>query len=272
MRGPALLLTLCIACTGVEHRVLRVCADPNNLPFSNARQEGFENRIVEIVARELDAKIEYTWWAQRRGFVRNTLRADQCDLIPGVPSSFELALTTRPYYRSTYVFVSRTDRVIATRTFDDDELRSLRVGVQLIGDDYTNSPPAHALANRGIINNVVGYSVIGDYAQDNPPARIMDAVREGDIDVAVVWGPLAGWYATGYPGTFSLTPVSPRIDLPFLPFVFDIAMGVRREDTTLRDEIDLILRNNASEITRVLQGYGVPLSEGGAAPPPEVRS
>jgi len=142
---------------------LRVCADPNNLPFSNRRGEGFENVLVERIARDLGRRVEYTWWAERRGFVRNTLKAGLCDLIPGVPSGFEPALVTRPYYRSTYVFVSRRDRRLRLRSFDDPRLARLKIGVQMIGNDAANSPPAHALARRGRIANVVGYTVYGDY-------------------------------------------------------------------------------------------------------------
>src|SRR5689334_79179 len=130
--------------------VLRVCSDPNNLPFSNERQEGFENKIAELIARDMHLKLEYTWWAQRRGFVRNTLKSDLCDLIVGMPSSSELALTTAPYYRSTYVFVSRKDRALNIHSFDDDALHKLKIGVQMIGDDFANTPPAHALSNRKI--------------------------------------------------------------------------------------------------------------------------
>jgi mxaJ protein len=135
---------------------LRVCSDPNNLPFSNSRGEGFENKIAQLVARDLGTTVSYTWFAQRRGFVRNTLTAGKCDVIVGVPSSFELALTTRPYYRSTYVFVTRRDRRIDVTSLDDPRLRKLKIGVQIIGDDYASSPPAHALANRGIVGNVHG--------------------------------------------------------------------------------------------------------------------
>jgi mxaJ protein len=153
-------------------RQLRVCADPNNLPFSNQQGEGFENRIAELIARELHATVQYTWWAQRRGFIRNTLKAGTCDVMLGVPSHFDLALTTSPYYRSTYVFVYRQDKGLTIRSFDDPLLHYLRIGVQLIGDDYTNTPPAHALANRDIINNVVGYTVYGNYSQANPAAKV----------------------------------------------------------------------------------------------------
>ena len=238
-------------------RVLRVCADPNNLPFSNERGEGFENRIAELVARELGAELRYTWWAQRRGFIRNTLRAGACDVVMGLPTSFELARTTRPYYRSSYVFVWRRDRGYDIRSFDDPRLRELRVGVQMIGDDYTNSPPAHALANRGVVQNVRGYSVYGDYAQPNPPARIIDAVVRGEVDVAVAWGPMAGYFARMADVPLELVPVSPAVDVPFLPMVFDISMGVRHGDEALRQELERVLIARKRTIDRILDEYGV---------------
>jgi mxaJ protein len=257
-----LLLLLTCACTGpgeaAAQRRLRVCADPNNLPFSNRRLEGFENRLAEILGREMGARVEYTWWAQRRGFIRNTLRAGACDVVLGIPSSFELALATRPYYRSSYVFVTRRDRGLAIGSFDDPALRRLRIGVQMIGDDGSNSPPAHALARRGMIDNIRGYSVYGNYREANPPARIVSAVAAGEVDLAVVWGPLAGYFARTSRVPLALAPVSPQVDLPFLPFVFDISLGVRREDTALRDELDAVLERRKPEIDALLDRYGVP--------------
>jgi mxaJ protein len=261
--APAALLAATIglvtaAATAESARVLRVCADPNNLPFSNEAGEGFENRLAELVAREMGARVEYTWWAQRRGFVRNTLRAGDCDVLMGVPSSYELARPTRPYYRSSYVFVTRTARALDIRSFDDPALRDLRVGVHIIGDDYANAPPAHALSARGMITNVVGYSIYGNYAEPNPPARLVSAVATGEIDVAVAWGPLAGYFSRREAEPLTLVPVSPEIDLPFLPFVFDIAMGVRRDDAALQDRLDRILVRRAAEIDALLDEYGVP--------------
>lgn len=239
-------------------RVLRICADPNNLPFSNERREGFENRIADVLAAELGAKVEYTWWAQRRGFIRSTLRAGSCDVVMGIPTSFEMVLPTKPYYRSTYVFVTRAGKGPKVRSFDDAVLRTARVGVQLIGDDGTNTPPAHALTRRGIVRNVSGYSVYGDYREANPPARIIDAVAKGDIDIAVAWGPLAGYFADREPVSLTIAPVSPQIDLPYLPFVFDISIGVRRGDTVLRDQLDSALANRRSTVDSILQAYHVP--------------
>ena len=240
--------------------VLRVCADPNNLPYSNERREGFENKLAELVAKDLGARVEYTWWAQRRGYVRNTLRAGKCDVLMGVPTGFELVLVTRPYYRSTYTFVSRRSSPRVT-SLDDPALHKLRVGVQMIGDDFANSPPAAALTRRGIVKNVKGYTVYGDYREPSPPSRIVRAVENRDVDVAIVWGPLAGYFARKSPVPLRIDPVSPEIDLPYLPFVFDIAMGVRRGETAFRDQLDDVLRRRKREIDRLLDSYGVPRSE-----------
>jgi mxaJ protein len=237
---------------------LRVCADPNNLPFSNSRREGFENRIADLIARDMGRTVKYTWWAQRRGFVRNTLNAGDCDLIVGVPASFDLTAVTNPYYRSSYVFVTRRDRNLDIESYDDPILRKLRIGVQLVGDDGANPPPVHALGNRGIRGNLKGYSVFGDYRQPNPPAQIIDAVAKGEVDVAIVWGPLAGYFAKRQPVALDIKPVSPQIDLPFLPQVFDIAMGVRREDKAFRDSLDVILEREKPAIAAILDAYSIP--------------
>jgi mxaJ protein len=258
----AVLLPALVSCSNRgqpdTRRRLRVCADPNNLPFSNERLEGFENKIADLLAREMNARVEYTWWAQRRGFIRNTLKDCKCDLVLGVPSSFELALTTSPYYRSTYVFVYQRGRDIGVRSFDDPILRKVKVGVQMIGDDYANTPPAHALAKRRITDNVKGYTVYGDYSEDNPPARILDALVRGEIDVAIVWGPLAGYFARRASVPLELVPVSPEIDRPFLPFVYDISMGVRRGEDTFKDELEGIIERRRAEVETILDEYGVP--------------
>jgi mxaJ protein len=238
--------------------VLRVCADPNNLPFSNERGEGFENKIAELLARDLNERVEYTWWAQRRGFFRNTLKSGVCDVVIGVPSGFEMALTTKPYYRSTYVFLYRKDRGLNVNSLDAPILKTVRIGVQMIGDDFSNAPPAHALSRRNIVQNVRGYTLYGDYSQHDPPARIVDAVAKGDIDVAIVWGPLAGYFAKQSRVPLEVVPVSPQIDQPFMPFVFDISMGVRRGDQDLKDQVEQVMEKRRGEIDRILQEYRVP--------------
>jgi len=244
---------------------LRVCADPNNLPFSNRAGQGFENEIARLIGAELKRPLEYTWWAQRRGFVRNTLNAGLCDLVVGISAGVDMLATTKPYYTSTYVFVSRRDRHVNVRSFDDEQLRRLRIGVQLIGDDGANTPPAHALARRGITRNVVGYMVYGDYRQPNPSGDVMQAVERGAVDVAVVWGPLAGYFGKHSAVPLEIMPVTPRIDRPYLPFVFDIAMGVRRRDTTFRREVEQIIDRRHATIDSILAAYGVPRVDAPAA-------
>jgi mxaJ protein len=261
------LLALCCSCAKsttpdprppTPDRVLRVCADPNNLPYSNEKQQGFENEIASLVARDLNARVAYTWFPQRRGFVRQTLRHGDCDVIMGIPSNFEQALPTQSYYRSTYVFVSRSDRHLGITSFDDPRLKRLHIGVQMIGNDHVNSPPAHALVKRGIIDNVSGYTVYGDYRSQAPGRDIVDAVANGKVDVAVVWGPQAGYFARQEKVALDIVPVSPQIDLPFLPFVFDISMGVRRGDNALRDQLDHEIEKRRTDIERILDHYGVP--------------
>lgn len=257
IRGGASSLVVDTTLTA-SPRALRVCADPNNLPFSNQAGAGFENQIAQLVAHDLHEPLDYTWWAQRRGFVRNTLTVGSCDLVIGVPSNFGPVLTTQPYYRSTYVFLTRADRGLHVASLDDPQLKHLRIGVQLIGDDFANTPPAHALSRRGIVTNVKGYPVQGNYAQPNPPARIVDALARGDIDVAIVWGPMGGYFARHEPVRIAVTPVTPQIDQPFLPFVFDIAMGVRRSDSVFARRLDAVITRRRPQIDSILAAYGVP--------------
>ena len=236
---------------------LRVCSDPNNLPFSNDRGEGFENVLAERLARDLGTTVRYTWWAQRRGFLRNTLDAKACDVVMGYPAGAEMVLTTEPYYRSTYVFVTRRDRALRIRSLDDPILRRLRIGVQLVGDDGANSPPAHALSRRGVVANLVGYSVYGDYRAASPPSAIITAVARGDIDVAAAWGPLAGFFARGAAVPLDLVPVLPEADGP-VPQTFAIAMAVRRDDRVRLERFNRFIRQRQSEIDTVLASFGVP--------------
>ncbi|MBA4138212.1 MAG: quinoprotein dehydrogenase-associated putative ABC transporter substrate-binding protein [Opitutus sp.] len=254
-----LLLGVISLTAGGAERVLRIAADPNNLPFSNERREGFENRIAEIIGEELGARIEYMWWPQRRGFFRETLGSGRADLVMGVPEGFERVLTTQPYYTSSYFFVGRADG-LPVSSFDDPALRGLTIGVQLAGDDGTNTPPAHALAQRGLVKNIRGYTLYGDYAQDSPPSRIIEAVAEGEVDVAVAWGPMAGFFAKRQRVPLRLLAVEP-CDCPPLRFVFPISIGVARNDPALRTEIDAVLVRRSAEIRRILDDYAVPRVE-----------
>lgn len=261
LRGAVLAGLLMIA-GGVQARELRACADPNNLPFSNEAGEGFENRIVSLIAQELGAEVRYVWWAQRRGFLRNTLKAEACDLVPGLPANLEGVRTTTPYYRSSYVFVARADGP-DIESFDDPVLRDVKIGVHLIGDDGSNTPPAHALSRRGIVDNVRGYMIYGDYSDPNPPARILKALADGEIDVAIVWGPLGGYFAERESVPLKVVPVSPVLDGPQLPMAFDISMAVRKEDEALRQEIDAALARRRPDVDAVLAAYGVPRLDAG---------
>ncbi|MFC6488997.1 substrate-binding domain-containing protein [Nitratireductor sp. GCM10026969] len=245
-----------------EMRQLRVCSDPNNLPFSNEEGGGFENRIAEMIAEDFGVELSYTWWAQRRGFVRNTLKAGNCDVIMGVPAGYELVETTEPYYRSTYVYVYRDESGLDLHSISDPRLKELKIGVHLIGDDGANTPPAHALGSQGIVDNVSGYMIYGDYREPNPPARIIDAVASGKLDVAAVWGPLGGYFATRAPVAMRAVPITDTEEVSSLRFAFSIAMGVRKDDQALKEQLDDFLQRRQDDIDAVLEEYGVPLVDG----------
>jgi len=238
---------------------LRVCADPNNLPFSNSAGEGFENELARMIAQRLGKRLAYTWWAQRRGFIRHTLAAGDCDLVVGVPAHYQLVETTQPYYRSTYVFVTRRKSGLDITSMRDARLRALRIGVLLIGDDGTNTPPAHALGDQGVVDNVRGYSIYGDYRQPNPPARLIEALDNGEIDVAAAWGPVAGYFAKTSKLPLDLRPITDTERFAPLQFQFDIAMGVRKGNHALRDQLNQFIAEDREQITALLTSYGVPL-------------
>ena len=250
-------LALSAAANGAAARELRVCADPNNLPFSKKDGSGFENRIAQVLADEIGATVKYTWFAQRRGFLRNTLKSGKCDVVMGYPPNYQLLRSTRPYYRSAYVFVRREGEPKIS-SFDDPALKKLKIGVQLIGDDGANTPPVAVLAKRGIVGNVHGYLVYGDYRTDAPLSPIMDAVADGKVDVAIVWGPIAGYFATREKMPLTLTPVLLDPNMLSQPMTFDIGVGVRREDTALASEPNTALNKRRADVDRILEDYGVP--------------
>jgi mxaJ protein len=260
-RSAALLLAALLVGSCSSQRTLTACADPNNLPFSNKAGEGFENKLAQMIAADLHAKLDYIWWAQRRGYVRNTLNEKTCDFWPGIGSNVEMVATSRPYYRSTYMFVSRANANLAGLTLDDPRLKRLRVGVQLVGDDASNTPPAHALARRGIVANVRGYMLYGDYAAPNPPAEIVRAVERGEIDVGLAWGPLAGFFAARSPVPLRLEPVTPWFADNQWPMQFDVSVGVQKDNQKLLKQIDAVLARRSNEISRLLDSYHVPVIE-----------
>lgn len=238
--------------------VLRVCADPNNLPYSNQAQQGFENRLAELVAKDLGMQVSYFWFPQREKFFEKTLQAGACDVVMGVPTGFDEADTTRSYYRSSYVFVTRRDRGLEIRSFDDPRLRQLKIGVHILGEQDDSLPPVHAFTSRGIVRNLVGYSIFGNLNEKNPPADLIEAVADGKVDVAVAWGPLAGYFAQQSPVPLTLTPVDGDAMHPNLPFHFDIAMGVRRGNTTLQRTLNDELARRQDAVEALLRSYGVP--------------
>jgi mxaJ protein len=233
-----------------QTRELRVCADPNNMPFSSRDQTGFENRIAALVAHDLSARLTFVWQRMGRGFVREYLDKAQCDLIVGIPANFRSVLTTSPYYRSTYVFVSRQAEPVIP-SLDSPALHGLKIGVQVLDEEYT--PPGQALARRGLQSSIVGFDTTGDGADS-----IIRAVAEQKVDLAIVWGPFAGYFARKIGDKFRVTPVEPEADPPGLPFTFEISMGVRKGDLALRDQLEKILVDRQSDIRAILAEYGVP--------------
>jgi quinoprotein dehydrogenase-associated probable ABC transporter substrate-binding protein len=263
--GAAAAATASTGAADANGKTLRVCADPNNMPFSDKGGHGFENKLAELVAHELGETVSYTWFAQRRGFVRNTLKARKCDVVMGMPIGDHMVETTRPYYRSTYVFVTRADRHLDISSMTDPRLRKLRVGVEMIGDDGANTPPAHALSTEGIITNVSGYMIYGDYRQPAPPSRIVRDVAAGKIDIAAPWGPMAGYFAKQSSVPLVVTPITHTAQFAPAAFQYDIAMAVRKHDDALRDRLNQIIVRQRSAIHALLVRYGVPLVEGEGA-------
>ncbi len=242
------------AATTAPARELRVCADPDNLPLSSSNETGFENRIARLVADEMGAVLRYEWLPLRRGFVRKTMGSGSCDVFIGVPRNFERVLTTQPYYRSSYVFVDGR-AAHGIERFDDERLRRLRIGVQLVGDDLAATPAGHALAMSGCIDNVRGYTIYGDAPASQ---RMIAAVADGTIDVAVLWGPQAGYFAARSAPALELRTARPLHEMEGVPLQFDISMGVRRGDVALHDELDAILQRRRPDIDAILAEYAVP--------------
>lgn len=250
-----------------QDKVLRVCEDPNNLPLSNRAQAGFENKIATLFAQELGWKLEYTWFPQRMGFIRNTLRAKEdnsdrfkCDLVMGVPKGFDMAATTRSYYRSTYAMAYVKGKGLdGVRSLDDllaldaGQRKKLRFGA------FAGSPVTDWLLQHGLMEQVEWYqSQTGD--ADQYPGEIIEKdLARGKIDVAFAWGPIAGYFARNTPAA-SIVAV-PLASRPGLKFDFEIAMGVRHADKDFRQRIDGLIAANEGKIRAILTQYGVPLPE-----------
>jgi len=232
---------------------LRVCAEPNNFPVSDRAGGGFENRIAQLVADDLGLELVTTWHPYWRGFVRKTLGAHRCDVLIGVPSDFDRVLTTQPYYRSHYVFVT-PEGAEPVRGFDDPRLKSERVGLQMIANDVTTTPPGFALAPNGPRPNLIGFSV---YEERPAAAQIAEAVAKGDVAVGVLWGPQAGYYVENGRG-LQLNPAVAPPYAAMLPFEYGISMGVRKGDIALQALLSGVIERRRADIEQILDEYGVP--------------
>jgi mxaJ protein len=239
-------------------QALRVCADPENLPYSREDGSGFENRIAQLIASDFGVPLQYAWLPDRRGFVRKTMGAGLCDVIMGVPAGFERTLNTRPYYRSSYVLVEPAGDAAPPRDFADPRLRQWRIGVQLMGDDFATTPPGYALAHAGAVSNIVGFPLPGDVPA---AARMVQAMDRGELDAAFLWGPQAGYYAKHSGRPLQLHYVAPPPALKEQRFSFAIAMGVKHGNKALRDRLDDFIVRRQADIDRILADYGVPRPE-----------
>jgi len=236
---------------GASARELKVCADPNNMPFSNEQGQGFENRLAELVAKDMGATVKFVWKPEWRGFVRKGLNAHACDVVPGVPANYGRVLPTKPYYRASYAIVQpAVSPPIAS--FDDPALQTARIGVQLVGDDGANTPPMDELAKHGLTHSIRGYMVFGDWSKPDPLAPIVDAVAHRDVDVAFVWGPVADYYGARETPPLRVTHID-----SMKPMTFSISMGVRKRDKALADEINRILERRQSDIQRILAEFHI---------------
>jgi mxaJ protein len=242
--------------SAVEKKALRVCGDPNNMPFSNQRLEGIENEIAAVLAKDLGWEVEYVWWSHQRGLVRRVLNTERCDVLVGIPKGYDLVRWTKPYYRTGYVMAYRKDRIAEVRSLDDPRLKTLKVGVQ------ANTPPHVALGARGIVgDNVVAYQLMFDsnaHPEDYPGKEVEDLIA-GRIDVALVWGPIAGYFQKKKgEASLVIVPLEDQRN-PSTPFAFDISMGVRKADTELKTRLEEALDRRQNDIRVILESFGVPL-------------
>ncbi len=195
--------------------VIRVCADPDNMPLSNQKGEGFEQKIAELVAKEWNAKVEYAWWPVRRGFFARALNGRYCDIAIQAPADFDMAGVTKPYFRSGYVFVTRKDSGLDIKSLADPRLKKLKIGVNILNSDAENTPPAMALSRYGVVGNLTGFPTF--YTDSIRPEDIVNAVAKKDIDVAIAWGPLAGYFANKSSVPLTLQPLAERDSLTRFP-------------------------------------------------------
>jgi len=244
--------------TSTPKPVLTVCADPANLPYSDVKQEGFENRIAAVLADDMGAELHYFWFPQHRNFVRRTLLDGQCDVVASVPSGLSMVATTEPYFASAYVAVTRAEDSRRFKSFDDPWLKEARIGLQLVGREGMTTPVAMALSRRGVNQHIVPFAMWADAGDPAPQSKIVDAVADGTIDLALVWGPFGGYFAKAH-GGLNVDPITADPQAPDLAFVFPMAVGVRKNDTALRDRLQAALDRHKPEIAAILAEYGIPV-------------
>lgn len=242
---------------------LAVCADPGNLPYSSAKLDGFENKVASLLAADMHRTLRYAWAPERRNFFSRTLLAHACDVVISVPATLATSMpaiaTTRPWFVSTYVAVTRAEDRRVFSGFDDPWLRSARIGVQLISGGDANTPPAMALSRRGITANITGFSP-WDSEEDGPQAKIVDAVAKKTIDIALVWGPFGGYFAKRYGEALKVEPVTEDPATPGLAFTFPMAAAVRKEDAALKDALQAAFDRNAQKIAAILREDNIPIA------------
>ncbi len=231
--------------------VLRVCADPSNLPFSNDKLEGFENKVIALIADRLDLEVQYTWFPQTVGFVRNTLRMRDCDLISGITTTSELVQNTNPYYHSAYVMVYRKDSGITATSMSKMELKDKKLGV------IAGTPPANLIAQQGLLKNIKPYQLVADTRHHIPAREAISDVASGLTDVAFVWGPLAAFHAREFDAELVLVPMVNENTRTRL--TFRVSMAVRYNETDWKHKINEELTELGPKINDILRSYGVPL-------------
>jgi quinoprotein dehydrogenase-associated probable ABC transporter substrate-binding protein len=234
-----------------DRSALRVCADPNNLPFSNQKKEGFENKIAELIGSALGLKVEYTWFPQIIGFVRNTLQAQRCDLVMGTVAGDDIMQTTNPYYFTTYVMVYRSDKGLAIDGVQDPRLVHLRLGVVVA------TPPSDLLARHDLIAHAKSYALTVDTRAQSPTHEMIEDVMSGTIDVGFLWGPIAGYYKKHDKLPLTLVPLKDEPGAARMKY--HIAMGVRANEPEWRRQINAVILKRQPKITAILRDYGVPL-------------
>jgi quinoprotein dehydrogenase-associated probable ABC transporter substrate-binding protein len=237
----------------VDPKVLRVCADPNNLPFSNQAGEGFENKLAEFIAGKLGKELAYTYYPGASGFVRNTLNAHVCDVILGMPQGNDLVQPTNPYYRTTYAVVTRAGSELdGLKSLADPRLKDKPRRIGLVA----NTPPGNILAMNGLMGSVKPYPLMVDTRVESSSVAMIGDLEKGDIDIALLWGPIAGFYAKNSAGKLTLAPL---LEETGTRMSFRIALGVRHSDQNFKRELNQLLAVNKDAIAKILTDYGVPL-------------